>query len=102
MSLFLIALLVILIPTVFQIACGSLAVCKKITLPFELVCTIAVFTQLIAIFAGVKMAFIDMKNHDVHCAIPAAAIFVCGLVMSVILLLVIVIQLAWRKFRRRQ
>jgi succinate dehydrogenase/fumarate reductase cytochrome b subunit len=100
MNLFLIAFLLLLAPAILQIICGNMAVRKRIRLPFELVCAIAVLVQLISIFVAVKLVLIDLGNRDVHCGLPTAVMFFWGLATAVILLLVIVIQVLWRKFRK--
>ena len=96
MNLFGLALTLILIPTIFQLVFGSLAIKKKISFPFEYITLLCCFGQLIFIYLALKIITIDAQNQNVKCGMPQASMFFAGIIFTIILLIAIIFQLLIR------
>lgn len=103
MNLFAQALLLLFTPTIIQLIFGSLAIKKRIRLPFEFISLLCCFGQLLFVFLAVRIIAIDTQNQKFRCGMPQVSIFVAGVFFGLILLSVILVQLVIRaRINRRK
>jgi len=103
MNLFAQALLLLLSPTILQLIFGSLAMKKRIRLPFGFISLLCCIGQLLFIFLAIRIIAIDAQNQNVRCGMPQASVFVAGVFFGLILLSTILVQLVIRaRINRRK
>jgi hypothetical protein len=97
MNLFALAILLLLVPLIFQLTFGRLSFKKRLNFPFEYISLLCFFAQLLFIFLALKIVDIDAKNQGVNCGMPQASMFFAGMFFTIVLLITIVVQLFARK-----
>lgn len=94
------ALLLILIPLLFQIIIGGCSIAKKISWHFGIITLISIASLLIVDYIAIKIVAEDMSAQGAKCGTPMVALFFAEGVLLIALLLVIVIQLVIKNRRK--
>ncbi|HSD08875.1 hypothetical protein, partial [Flavobacterium sp.] len=72
--LILFSLLLIILPTIFQLIYGRKAISESINLSFGTVCLISFVAQFILTFLGFFITSISLSNRGFKCGTPAVGI----------------------------
>ena len=102
MNLFAISGLILISPLLLQIVLGSLIIFQKVVWNFKLVSVVNIVAQVLTIFIALKIIQIDVKNQNVRCGMPHAAMFFLGIMSAIILVLTIGIQIVIRQYKSQK
>jgi hypothetical protein len=103
MNSFLIGFSLLLLPIVSQIIIGNLSLAKKLKVHFGVVSLLNSLFLIGSIFIGIELISYDLSQRQggIKCGTPFVAFMFLGFVMLIVQLIVITIQLAVKKLKKR-
>lgn len=102
MNLFAVSCLIIILPLFSQIVLGSILALRRVKRNFDLLSILNIVFQVITIIIAIKIIENESQNAGVRCGMPQAAMLFLGLISVIALIVVIVIQILIRKYRKRK
>lgn len=102
MNTFAFSLLIISIPTIFQLVFGFLSIYKKIKFDFNYINLICVILQIVFSFLGTFFVSNGDVRQGVKCGMPSVAFMFACFFMLIILIIITVVQFIWRYFLNRK
>jgi hypothetical protein len=103
MNSFLIGFLLLLLPIVLQATVGVLSLRKRIKVAFWTISLLNTLLLIGFVFVGVELINYDLSHRQgvIKCGTPFVAFMFLGFVMLIVQLIVITIQLAVKKLKKR-
>ena len=99
--LFILSFLVLFLPSIFQIIVGNKSLKKMIKTKFILICSISFLLQIILTIFSIVLSVFAITESGEKCATGAVGMIAISFFISIIMLLIIIIQLAYTYGRNK-
>jgi hypothetical protein len=102
MFLLLLSILILFIPSVFQIIIGNKSLGKSIPINYFIVCVISLIMQLIITVLSFCLAIKSIIGSGNKCATGAVSIFLFSFLITLLMLFIMVVQFVKSKLREKK